>query len=78
MIQQCKPLSLGLAIAACFSTSAFAQNDNVQEQVIITAARQAQVAKDVLADNVVITAEQIQRAGATSIVDLLQQQRGIG
>lgn len=77
MIQQCKPLSLGLAIAACFSTSAFAQNDNVQEQVIITAARQAQVAKDVLADNVVITAEQIQRAGATSIVDLLQQQRGI-
>jgi vitamin B12 transporter len=77
MIQQCKPLSLGLAIAACFSTPTFAQTDNTQEQVIITAARQAQVAKDVLADNVVITAEQIQRAGATSIVDLLQQQRGI-
>jgi vitamin B12 transporter len=77
MIQQCKPLSLGLAIAACFSTPTFAQTDNTQEQVIITASRQAQVAKDVLADNVVITAEQIQRAGATSIVDLLQQQRGI-
>lgn len=77
MIQQCKPLSLGMAIAACFSTPTFAQTDNTHEQVIITAARQAQVAKDVLADNVVITAEQIQRAGATSIVDLLQQQRGI-
>ena len=77
MIQQSKPLSIGLAIAACFSSSVWAQTNSAQEQVIITAARQAQVAKDVLADNVVITAEQIQRAGATSIVDLLQQQRGI-
>lgn len=77
MTQHFKPLSLGLAIAACFATPVLAQTTSSQEQVLITATRQAQVAKDVLADNVVITAEQILKSGATSIVDLLQQQRGI-
>lgn len=77
MIQHFKPLSLGLAIAACFSTPVSAQTTNSQDQVVITATRQVQLAKDVLADNVVITAEQILKSGATSIVDLLQQQRGI-
>ncbi|MFZ6817365.1 TonB-dependent receptor domain-containing protein [Undibacterium sp. Ji22W] len=77
MIQHFKPFSLGLAIAACFSTPVSAQTTNSQEQVLITATRQAQLAKDVLADNVIITAEQILKSGATSIVDLLQQQRGI-
>lgn len=77
MIQSFKPLSLGVAIAACFSTSVAAQQLSSQDQVVITATRQAQVAKDVLADNVVITADQILKSGATSIVDLLQQQRGI-
>lgn len=77
MTQFFKPLSLGVAIAACFSVPALAQTDSSQDQVVITATRQAQVAKDVLADNVVITAEQILKSGATSIVDLLQQQRGI-
>ncbi|BBB66109.1 outer membrane protein [Undibacterium sp. YM2] len=44
---------------------------------MITAGRQTQAAKDVLADNVVITAEDIAKSGAASVVDLLQQQRGI-
>ena len=39
--------------------------------------RQAQVAEGCLADNIVITAEDIARSGATTVVDLLQQQRGI-
>ncbi|MFZ6678445.1 TonB-dependent receptor domain-containing protein [Undibacterium sp. Tian12W] len=75
-----KPLALGLAIAAAFpSTIAFAQTDvaGATANVVITAGRQTQAAKDVLADNVVITAEDIAKSGAASVVDLLQQQRGI-
>ena len=75
-----KPLALGLAVAAAFpASSAFAQSISVStaSSVIITAGRQPQAAIDVLADNVVITAEQIQQSGAASVVDLLQQQRGI-
>jgi vitamin B12 transporter len=77
MTQYCKPICLALAVAACFSPSISAQAQDSQAQVLVTATRQPQVAKDVLADNVVITAEQIHLSGATSIVDLLQQQRGI-
>lgn len=75
-----KPLALGLAVAAAFpASSSFAQSISVAtaSSVIITAGRQPQAAIDVLADNVVITAEQIQHSGAASVVDLLQQQRGI-
>lgn len=72
------PLAISMAVSACFATSsAWAQSDSFSPNVVITATRQAQLAKDVLADNVVITAEQIQKTGATTIVDLLQQQRGI-
>lgn len=82
MIQQSKPLVLSLAVASCFiSAPTFAGTDNSSANavadVLITATRQVQAAKDVLADNVVINAEQIMKSGATSIVDLLQQQRGI-
>ncbi|MFZ6734445.1 TonB-dependent receptor domain-containing protein [Undibacterium sp. Ji42W] len=75
-----KPLALSLAIAAAFpSTIAFAQTAAVgtAPSVVITAGRQTQAAKDVLADNVVINAEDIAKSGAASVVDLLQQQRGI-
>lgn len=75
-----KPLALSLAIAAAFpSTIVFAQTAvaGAASSVVITAGRQTQAAKDVLADNVVITAEDIAKSGAASIVDLLQQQRGI-
>ncbi|MFZ6778260.1 TonB-dependent receptor domain-containing protein [Undibacterium sp. Ji83W] len=75
-----KPLALSLALAAAFPSSVvFAQTAAVgaTSSVVITAGRQAQAAKDVLADNVVITSEDIVKSGAASIVDLLQQQRGI-
>ncbi|MES2036275.1 MAG: TonB-dependent receptor [Pseudomonadota bacterium] len=75
-----KPLALSLALAAAFPSSiAFAQTAAVgaTSSVVITAGRQAQAAKDVLADNVVITSEDIAKSGAASVVDLLQQQRGI-
>ena len=75
-----KPLALSLAIAAAFPSSiVVAQTAAVgaTSSVVITAGRQAQAAKDVLADNVVITSEDIVKSGAASVVDLLQQQRGI-
>ena len=73
-----KPLAISLAVAAAFSANASAQSfsDNTQN-VVVTAGRQVQAAKDVLADNVVITSEEIAKAGSESLVDLLQQQRGI-
>ncbi|MCU6433018.1 TonB-dependent receptor [Undibacterium sp. Jales W-56] len=81
MTSSFKPLAISVAVAAIFpSVSAFAQstqNFDTSTNVVITAGRQVQAAKDVLADNVVITAAEIAKSGAASIVDLLQQQRGI-
>jgi len=45
--------------------------------VLVTAARTPQSAVDVLSDHVVISAEEIERSGATNVIDLLQKQRGI-
>jgi vitamin B12 transporter len=45
--------------------------------IIVTATRTPTKANDVLADNVYISAEEIARAGQTSLVELLQQQRGV-
>ncbi|MBY0574293.1 MAG: TonB-dependent receptor [Undibacterium sp.] len=83
-----KPLALSAAIAAVFpivsilSASAFAQSTNDEartskQNVLVTASRQLQTAQDVLADNVVISKEEIVKSGAMSVVDLLQRQRGI-
>ncbi|MET3136883.1 vitamin B12 transporter [Undibacterium sp. GrIS 1.2] len=86
-----KPLAISFAVAAAFSSSSvFAQsavqpnasqqnsdNANNAANVVITAGRQAQAAKDVLADNVVITAADIAKSGAASVAELLQQQRGV-
>ncbi|MFM9433238.1 vitamin B12 transporter [Janthinobacterium sp. CG_23.3] len=67
--------SLALAIAA---PGAFAQNPSEKiDAVIVTASRSAQPASEVLSDTVVISAEQIARSGAVSVVDLLQKQRGV-
>lgn len=83
-----KPLAMSIAISAIFSSvsiSAFAQDSastssgfaSPSQEVIVTASGVPQLAKDVLADNVVITAADIAKSGAISIVDLLQQQRGM-
>ena len=45
--------------------------------LIATATRVPTPAKDVLADNTYISSEQIQQAGQTTLVELLQQQRGV-
>ena len=73
-----KPLAISLAVAAVFPSSfVFAETSEFVPSVVVTAGRQIQAAKDVLADNVVITADEIAKSGATGIVDLLQKQRGI-
>lgn len=72
----CKPLAIALAVSAAFSLSASAEEKKL-DPVVVTAARTPQIAKEVLADNVVITAEDLARSGSTSLADVLQRQRGI-
>jgi vitamin B12 transporter len=71
-----KPLAMAVAVATAFSASAFAQEKKL-ESVVVTATRSPQIAKEVLSDNVVITAEDIAKSGGTSLADVLQRQRGI-
>jgi vitamin B12 transporter len=59
---------------ALYSACAAAQSS---PEVLVTATRTPQAAADILADHTLISAEEIVRSGATNIVDLLQQQRGI-
>jgi vitamin B12 transporter len=52
-------------------------NNNVLDPVIVTATRTPTRANDVLADYVLIGPEEIADAGQTSLVELLQRQRGV-
>jgi vitamin B12 transporter len=72
-----RPVALALALA--FSSSVFAQaaDDRKLEAVVVTATRTPQIATDVLSDYVVISSEDIARSGETTLVNLLQRQRGI-
>ncbi len=73
-----KPFAISLAVASLFpAASTFAAEAAEADAVVLTAGRQVQAAKDVLADNVVITADEIAKSGASSLTDLLQKQRGI-
>lgn len=71
-----KPFAIAVAISALFSASTSAQ-EKALEPVVVTATRTPQIAKEVLADNIVITAEEIANAGNSSLADILQRQRGI-
>ncbi|OWW19845.1 TonB-dependent receptor domain-containing protein [Noviherbaspirillum denitrificans] len=71
-----KPLAIAAAIAAAFTVSAHAQEKKL-DSVVVTATRSPQIAREVLADNVVITSEEIARSGGNSLADVLQRQRGI-
>lgn len=72
---------LACAISACFISPALAQATPEAEKalgpVVVTATRTAQSLTDVLSDTVVIGNEEIMRSGQTSLVGLLQRQRGI-
>jgi vitamin B12 transporter len=64
--------SLAVALSLC-STFALAEGP----EVVVTATRTPQAAADILADHTLITANDIDRSGASNLIDLLQQQRGI-
>ena len=66
-----RALAASLALAA---PCTFAQTTNT---VVVTATRTPQLASEVLSDIVLIGPEEISRAGAGSMMDLLQRQRGI-
>lgn len=67
--------SLALAVAAP-AVQAQVQAP-VLNSVIVTATRTPQLARDVVADTLSISAEEVARSGAGSITELLQRQRGI-
>ncbi|MFC7288102.1 TonB-dependent receptor plug domain-containing protein [Herminiimonas glaciei] len=73
------PLAIALSVSAAFSPLSFAQTpaDQSLTPVLVTASRTAQKAGDVLSDNLVISAEEIQQSGQSSLIDLLQRKRGI-
>jgi vitamin B12 transporter len=67
-------LALALAVPAASAQPTIATSP---AEVIVTATRTPQLASDVLSDTLIIDAEQIAQAGAGSVIDLLQRQRGI-
>lgn len=74
-----KPLASALALAAtlpCSASIAFAQ-DTVGETVVVTASRQQQRASEVMARVEVIDRAAIERAGQSSLLDLLRAQPGL-
>lgn len=75
----CKPLAIAVAVCAAFSAPVFAQTAQSTnlETIVVTATRTPQIAKEVLADNITISAEEIARSGQLSLVELLQRKRGI-
>lgn len=73
-----KRLAIVVAVGTAFSSSGFAQSqDKTLEPVVVTATRTPQIAKEVLADSVLITSEDIAKSGQRNLTDLLQRQRGI-
>jgi vitamin B12 transporter len=75
-----------LILVGLFSINTFAQNNastvsvsasNPINPIIVTATRTPTKASDVLADNVYIGPEEIEQAGQTSLVELLQRQKGV-
>ena len=65
---------LAAAFTACFAASAQAVDDS---SIVVTATRQEARAKELLSDITVITREQIDLAGQTTIEQLLAKQPGI-
>lgn len=64
-------------IGLAFSNSAFSAEDIQLDDVVVTAARIPQTRESVIADVTVIAAEDIERGGQSTLVELLQQQPGV-
>jgi vitamin B12 transporter len=64
-------------VAQSNPTVSVTNSPNPMNPIIVTATRTPTKASDVLADNVYIGPEEIAQAGQTSLVELLQRQRGV-
>jgi vitamin B12 transporter len=65
------------AVAQSNAPMQLASTANPMNPVIVTATRTPTKSSDVLADNVYIGPEEIEQAGQTSLVELLQRQKGV-
>jgi vitamin B12 transporter len=72
-----KPLVVAVSFALPAISFAQTASNGDAQTVVVTASRNAQAPRDVLTDNIVITADQIEKSGQTNLVALLQQQRGL-
>lgn len=59
------------------STHAFANEPTIADETVVTASRISQLQRSVIGDTTVITSDEIQRAGAQSVIELLQAQPGV-
>lgn len=64
-------------LISLLSTHVFAVEPIIADETVVTASRIPQAQRSVIADTTVITTEEIQRAGAQSIIELLQAQPGV-
>lgn len=73
----CRFSLLSLSILAAFSGSAFADEANLQPEIVVTATRFAQTVDDTLADVSVITRDEIDASATRDISDLLRLEAGV-
>lgn len=73
-----KKSTIASLVALAFSPSVFATETAIQtDDVVVTASRVAQARESVIADVTVITREEIERAGQSTFIELLQTQPGV-
>ena len=72
-----KKTILSSLVGLIFVTPIYAAENIELDDVVVTAARVPQPRESVIADVTVIDSEEIQRAGQTTLVELLQLQPGV-
>lgn len=72
-----KKTTLASLIGLALSTHAFAATNIQADDVVVTASRIPQPKENVIADVTVITQEEIERAGQSTFIELLQRQPGV-
>jgi vitamin B12 transporter len=72
-----KIILLSLLMTQFFTSNVFADNELKTSDVFVTATRTPISKNNVIADTTTITEEEIERAGSSSLTDLLQRQPGI-
>ena len=73
-----KKSTIASLVALAFSPSAYAAETTIQtDDVVVTASRVAQPRESVIADVTVINREEIERAGQSTFIELLQTQPGV-